>query len=62
MQENLLGKHFDKAHTKRNSMLLAVKKWLSYCLPWDQKKEAISFIMYLGRGKREEKNFLLNKL
>lgn len=57
MQENLLGKNFDKAHSKRNSMLLAVKECLLYCPPWDQKEEAISFIMCLGRGEREEKNF-----
>lgn len=63
MQENLLGKHFDKTHTKRNSMLLPVKKWLLYCPPWDQKGEVISFIMYLGGGEtRGKKKTLLNKL
>lgn len=55
--------YFDKTHTKRNSMLLAVKEWLSYCPPWDQKEEVISFIMYLGRkGKKGGGKTLLNKL
>lgn len=31
-------------------MFLAVKEWLSYCPPWDQKEEVISFIKYLGSG------------
>lgn len=48
-------KHSDKIHTKRNSKLLPVKKWLLYCPLWDQKEYVISFIMYQGRGgKREE--------
>lgn len=51
--------YFDKTCTKRNSMLLAVKKWLSHYPQWDQKEEVILFIMCLGR---EGKKTLLNKL
>lgn len=40
-------------------MLFVVKEWLSYCLLWGQKEEVILFIMYLGRGKKEGKNFYL---